>query len=171
MKERVITSIGIGIVGIPVLVLSKYIVYPIFLALLCAIAVWELLRVFGFEKRYEISVPSYLVAGLLPIFAHDTFTHGDTAAYLTVVCAVIFAFLLYLVTACVVGKEILMRRNAEIEDGEKQHILGFGDVAAVFISVTYVTVSFTSMARLLAPPAQRLEAAHREATLCPAHGY
>ena len=32
------------------------------------------------------------------------------------------------------------------EDGKKQHILEFGDVAAVFISVTYVTVSFTSMA-------------------------
>ena len=36
MKERIITSIGIGIVGIPVLVLSRYIVYPIFLGLLSA---------------------------------------------------------------------------------------------------------------------------------------
>lgn len=146
MKERVLTSIGIGIVGIPIIMLSRFIVYPIFLGLLSAIAVWELLRVFGFEKRYEISIPAYLVAGLLPIFAHDTFTGGATGWYVLVLGAVIFAFLLYLVTACVIGKEILMRKNSESENGEKQRILQFGDVAAVFISVTYVTVSFTSMA-------------------------
>ena len=146
MKERILTSIGIGIVGIPIIMFSRFIVYPIFLGLLSAIAVWELLRVFGFEKRYEISVPAYLISGLLPIFAHDTFTGGATASYLLVLGAVVFAFLLYLVTACVVGKEIVIRKNSETADGEKQRILQFGDVAAVFISVTYVTVSFTSMA-------------------------
>ena len=146
MKERVITSIGIGVVVIPILIFSRYIVYPIFLGLLAAIAVWELLRVFGFEKRYEISVPSYMVAGLLPIFAHDFFTGGKTGDYILVLGAVIFTFLLYLVAACVVGKELIMRKNAEKDDSKKQHILEFGDVAAVFISVTYVTVSFTSMA-------------------------
>ena len=146
MKERVITSIGIGVVVIPILIFSRYIVYPIVLGLLAAIAVWELLRVFGFEKRYEISVPSYMVSGLLPIFAHDFFTGGKTGDYILVLGAAIFAFLLYLVAACVVGKELIMRKNAEKDDSKKQHILEFGDVAAVFISVTYVTVSFTSMA-------------------------
>lgn len=146
MKERILTAIGIGIVGIPIIMFSRFIVYPIFLGLLSAIAVWELLRVFGFEKRYEISIPAYLVAGLLPIFAHDTFTGGATGTYVLVLGGAVFAFLLYLVTACVVGKEIIMRKNSESEDSDKQRILQFGDVAAVFISVTYVTVSFTSMA-------------------------
>ena len=146
MKERVLTAIGIGIVGIPIIMFSRFIVYPIFLGLLSAIAVWELLRVFGFEKRYEISIPAYLVAGLLPVFAHDTFTGGATGTYVLVLGGAVFAFLLYLVTACVVGKEIIMRKNSESEDSDKQRILEFGDVAAVFISVTYVTVSFTSMA-------------------------
>ena len=147
MKERILTAIGIGVVGVPVLMLSRYIVYPIFLGFLAAIAVWELLRVLGFEKRYEISVPSYAISGLLPIFAHDIFTHGNTAGYLLVISATVFAFLLYLITACVVGKELTVRRNEkrESEDKKKQHILGFFDIAAVFISVTYVTVSFTSM--------------------------
>lgn len=145
MKERIITAIGIGIVVIPILVFSQYIVYPILLGLLSAIAVWELLRVFGFEKRYEISIPSYMVSSLLPIFAHDFFTGGKTGDYILVLSAVIFTFLLYLIAACVVGKELLMSKNEEREDSKKQHILEFGDVAAVFISVTYVTVSFTSM--------------------------
>ena len=146
MKERIITSLGIGIVGIPILVLSRYIVYPIFLGLLSAIAVWELLRVFGFTKRYEISLPSYLISALLPVFAHSTFTKGDQKSYLLVVSAVIFAFLLYLAAVCVIGKEVVMRRNNGKDDEKNERVISFGDVAAVFISVTYVTVSFTSMA-------------------------
>ena len=145
MKQRVLTSIGIGIVGIPIVILSEYIIYPLFLGLLSAIGVWELLRVFGFQKRCEISWPSYAIAGLLPVFAHDSFTHGNQKGYLLLTAGVIFAFLLYLATVCVIGKEVIMRRNAEKADDGKQKILGFGDVSAVFISVTYVTVSFTAM--------------------------
>ena len=44
MKQRVLTSLGIGVVVIPIMILSKYIVYPIFLGLISVIAVWELLR-------------------------------------------------------------------------------------------------------------------------------
>ena len=145
MKQRVLTSIGIGIVVIPIMILSKYIVYPIFLGLLSAIAVWELLRVFGFDKRLEICVPAYVLAGLLPVFAHSYFTKGDQTGYLLLTGIVVFSFLLYLAMVCVIGKEIVMRRNEEKEDGGKQKILGFADVSAVFMSVTYVAVSFTSM--------------------------
>ena len=146
MKQRIITSIGIGIVVIPVMIFSKYIVYPIFLGIISAIAAWELLRVFGFEKRYEISLPAYAVAGLLPVFAHDRFTSGDRISYLLIEGIVIFSFLLYLAMVCVIGKEIVIRRNEERPEDGKQRILGFTDVAAVFMSVSYVAVSFTSMA-------------------------
>jgi phosphatidate cytidylyltransferase len=46
---------------------------------------------------------------------------------------------------CVIGKEIVIRRNEEKTEDGKQKILGFADVAAVFMSITYVAVSFTSM--------------------------
>lgn len=146
MKQRVITAVGIGIIVIPIMVFSKYIVYPIFLGLISAIAAWEMLRVFGFEKRYEISLPAYAVAGLLPVFAHDYFTHGERIDYLLVVGIVIFSFLLYLAMVCVIGKEIVIRRNEERPEDGKQKILGFTDVSAVFMSVSYIAVSFTSMA-------------------------
>ena len=84
MKQRVITAIGIGAVVIPIMLLSKYIVYPIFLGIISAIATWEMLRVFGFEKRYEISLPAYAVSGLLPVFAHSYFTGGNTRSYILV---------------------------------------------------------------------------------------
>lgn len=144
MKQRVLTSLGIGIVGIPLLLLSQYIVYPIALGLLSAIGVWELLRVFGFHKRYEIAVPAYLIAALFPIFAHDLFTENNQTRYILVVAAVMFAYLLYLAFVCVVSKEIMMKKESDsCEDGKK--VLGYGDVASVFTAVTYVTVSFTAM--------------------------
>ena len=146
MKQRVITAIGIGIVVIPIMLLSKYIVYPIFLGIISAIATWEMLRVFGFDKRFEISLPAYAVSGLLPVFAHNYFTGGNTRSYILVEGIAIFFFLLYLAVVCVVGKEIVIRRNEERPDDGKQKILGFTDVAAVFMSVCYIAVSFTSMA-------------------------
>ena len=146
MKQRVITAIGIGAVVIPIMLLSKYIVYPIFLGIISAIATWEMLRVFGFEKRYEISLPAYAVSGLLPVFAHSYFTGGNTRSYILVEGIAIFTFLIYLAVVCVIGKEIVIKRNEERPDDGKQKILGFTDVAAVFMSVTYVAVSFTSMA-------------------------
>lgn len=146
MKQRIITSLGIGAVVIPIMIFSAHVIYPIFLGIISAIAAWELLRVFGFDRRFEISLPSYLVAGLLPAFAHDFFIHGDQISYILIVGIVIFTFLLYLAMVCVIGKEVVMRRNEEKTEGGKQKILGFTDVAAVFMSVTYVSVSFTSMA-------------------------
>ena len=145
MKQRVLTSLGIGLIGIPILLLSEYIVYPIFLGLLSAIAVWELLRVFGLHKRYEVSILAYLISGLLPVFAHRFFTGGDQSGYLLITAAVLFGFLLYLAALCVFGKEIALQKGMGTDDKGGQRILLFGDVAAVFLSVTYVAVSFTAM--------------------------
>ena len=145
MKQRILTSLGIGLVVIPIILFSEYIVYPIFLGLLSAIGVWELLRVFGLHKRYEVSVPSYLISALLPVFAHSTFTGIDQSGYLLITAAVLFGFLLYLAATCVFGKEIAIKRDKSADAENGQRMLLFGDVAAVFLSVTYVTVSFTAM--------------------------
>ena len=145
MKERVITAVGIGIVGIPIILFSEFIVYPLFLGLLSAIAVWELLRVFALHKNYVISVPAYAISGILPVLAHDSIVSTDSQReYLLIVAAILFAFLLYLAAVTVLQRE---HRLARLDEGESEDgIIGFGDAASVFISVTYVTVSFTSMA-------------------------
>ena len=143
MKERVITAVGIGVVGIPILLFSKYIVYPIFLGLLSAIAVWELLRVFGLCRNYALSIPAYIIAGALPVFAHDTFVGADEQkGYLLTVGVVLFAFLLYCSLICVFQKE---RMLAKREEGQSVTVIGFAEVAAVFVSLCYVSVSFTAM--------------------------
>ena len=52
--------------------------------------------------------------------------------------AVVFAYLLYLITVCVFKKERQLKRGEE-------KVIGFYDVAAVFTAVSYVAVSFTAM--------------------------
>ncbi len=145
MKTRVLTSLGIAAVGIPLLIFSGYLVYPIALGLLSLIAVWELFRVFGLHKRYEVSVPAYLIAALLPVFAHSIFTDGNHIAYILAVASVIFAYLLYLALICVISKELMMKKLSASPEVNDRKILGFGDVAAAFTAVTYATVSFSAM--------------------------
>ena len=144
MKERVITAVGIGIVGIPIVLFSKFIVYPIFLGLLSLIAVWELLRVFGLHRNYVLSVPAYIIAAALPLFAHTTFIGTDGHKdYILAVAATLFAYLLYIEVVTVFQRE---RRLARLGEGESEdNVIGFADAAAIFMSVTYVSVSFTSM--------------------------
>ena len=143
MKERIITGIGIGVVGIPIIILSEYIVYPIFLGLMSMIGVWELLRVFELRKLYGISVPAYLIAFLLPALAHDSIIQKEKQIeYLLLVASVIFGYLLYVLAFAVFKKE---KQLQQAESDPETRIIGFADVAAVFISVSYVTVSFTSL--------------------------
>lgn len=130
MKVRLLTSLGIFIVGLPILLLSGYIVYPIALGFLSAIAVWELLRVFGLNKTWIISIPSYLAAFGVPTLTYKgLFEYSD---YLLIVALVVFLYLLYLAAVAVFDKGRL----------------GYNKVSAVFMSFTYVVVSFTSLGLL-----------------------
>ena len=133
MKVRVLTGVGIFCVGVPILLLSEFIVYPIALAILCAIACFELLRVFGLHKNYFISVPSYIIALSGPIFASDVFKYeGAEAEYILYLSLAFFVYLIYLAGAAVLS-------NGRIS---------FKGVSMVFTSACYVTVAFSSMALL-----------------------
>ena len=69
MKVRILTSLGMAIVGVPILIFSKFIVFAITVSLLSLIAVYEMLRAVGIEKQYFLSVPSYVMAFALPLRA------------------------------------------------------------------------------------------------------
>lgn len=130
MKARILTAIGIMCIGLPILFLSQYIIYPIASGLLSLCAVWELLRVIGMHKRYAISIPSFVIAFAMPFFAYELFFPCDKhIQYLLICCAVLFVYLLYLICTAV----FLAGR------------LHYKDVTGVFTMVSYVTISFTSL--------------------------
>ena len=135
MKIRTITSAFILAVMVPVLIWSKYLIYPIVLAFISLAAVFELLRVVGVHKMWKISVPAYLMAFALPIFTHDIFLDQDKRLqlnYMLVAVAVILAYMLYIMGIAVFSK------------GE----IKFNKVAEVFLVVTYVVISFTALCLL-----------------------
>ena len=129
MKTRVLTSIGIAVVGIPLLVFSGYIVFPIALSLFAFIAAFELLRVIGIHRNYFISVPAYLIALALPL---GTYFVTDTSKYLLLCLLVFFVYLIYLFSVAV-----FMRGK-----------LHFSDMSEAFVTLFYVIGAFTALAIL-----------------------
>ncbi|MBQ8528752.1 MAG: hypothetical protein IJ459_03350 [Clostridia bacterium] len=88
MKVRTITAAIILAVTIPILIFSKYIIYPIALAVIALAAVFELLRVIGVHRTWIVSVPAYLISLALPLAAYFV-TESTRVLYLLSVSAVI----------------------------------------------------------------------------------
>ncbi len=67
MKTRIITAIVAIAIFVPICIFSDYIVFPIAMAILSAVAVNEMARCLGFNKKLVLTIPMYLIAILLPI--------------------------------------------------------------------------------------------------------
>ena len=127
MKTRVITSILIVLVAIPTFLLSGYIVYPIVLALLAGVSVFELLRVQGCGKNPAIAIPSYLIALGLPIAA---FFAGEYITRFFLVCAItVYVFLIYMLMLSVFSKGKMT----------------FSRTASIFCSISYAVLAFAAL--------------------------
>ncbi|MBR2296448.1 MAG: phosphatidate cytidylyltransferase, partial [Clostridia bacterium] len=66
MKTRIITAIVAIAIFVPICIFSDYIVFPIAMAILSAVAVNEMARCLGFNKKLVLTIPMYLIAILLP---------------------------------------------------------------------------------------------------------
>ena len=131
MKTRVITSIFILAVAIPVVVFSQYVVYPIFLSLLSGLAVFEMLRVIGLHKCLRVAIPAYLIALAMPIssfFVPETYR----LIYLLLLFVLLFIYLIYIMAMAVFshGKITVSK------------------IGVAFLSVTYVVASFASLSTI-----------------------
>ena len=132
MKVRIITGLCMAAVMIPVLLFSKYVVYPIFLAILCLFATYEMLKVFKKHKRPEIAVPSYLLALVYPIAPYFILRSTMRGYGLLLLAAGLFSYMLYLFFVCVAhkGKMLLV------------------EVFSAFTTVSYIMVGFASLCLL-----------------------
>jgi len=128
MKTRILTALGMAVVGIPILIFSKYIVFALTVAFLSFVAVYEMLRAVGLEKRYLLSVPSYIAAFVFPFLAYFLAAE-HTFGYLLVCVAGLFAYLIYTFFVAVFLKGAL----------------SFSAVSQAFCISTYVIFSFTSI--------------------------
>ena len=131
MKTRIITSVAILAVIVPIVLLSEYIVYPILIAALSAIAVFEMLRALGMEKEWFVSVPAYLYAVAFP-FSCFYVSRDRLYVFLLILAVLVFSYLLYLMAVSVFSKGRITVAH----------------VAEVFFTVTYIVVSFSMMSMI-----------------------
>ncbi|MBR5140835.1 MAG: phosphatidate cytidylyltransferase [Clostridia bacterium] len=127
MKVRILTSIGIAVFGLPILFLSEYLVYPMAVALLSLAAMYEMSALTGFRSKPAVCIPTYLIAVAMPIGAY--FTDANSFDYLTACAGLLFLFLLYCNAYAVLGRGRIK----------------FSDIASHFMTVAYISVSFTSL--------------------------
>lgn len=131
MKTRTITSVFILLVTVPIILLSKYIIYPIALSALAVMATYEILHAIGVEKNWYLSVPAYILAGVFP-FASYFVTAESSFTYLLTIAALIYIYMIYIMGVAVFSK------------GQTS----FKVISEVLLSVTYVIVSFSSLSMI-----------------------
>ncbi len=128
MKTRLLTALGMAVVGIPILIFSKYVIFALTVAILSLIAVYEMLRTVGLHKKYLISVPAYVAAFAFPFLSYFLAAE-HTFGYLLVCVAGLFLYLIYTFFVAVFLKGALP----------------FSAVSQAFCIATYVIFSFTSI--------------------------
>lgn len=100
MKQRIITAaIGIALF-IPVIVFSNTWVYPAVMAILAAVAAFELLRCVGIVKKWFFSIPAIILVVAMPLTIR-LFSIKQTFVF--VFAVVLFIFLLYGLSCGVFG--------------------------------------------------------------------
>ena len=127
MKTRILTALGMAVFGIPLLIFSQYIVYPVAAGILSLFALYEMAGVIGVRKNLALTVPTYVIGLATPILAYF-FSHRVTD-FIFVGLLVIMAVMLYFF-----GYAVVCRGS-----------LKFADVAAHFTTFTYITVSFAAL--------------------------
>ena len=132
MKTRVTTGIGIILVAIALVALASFTpIYCIGIAVLAVIASFELLRVFGVHKEWHLSAPAYVLSAVFPFAAY--FVGEGRAKFVLIMGAILFSFLVYLL-----GVAVFSHKKIK-----------FVLVAAVYMAILYVIVSFTSLSLIM----------------------
>jgi len=127
MKTRILTALVMAVVGIPLLIFSQYIIYPIAAGILAVFSIYEMSGVIGVRKNLALTIPAYIVALITPIFAYF-FSHRVTD-FIFIALLVIVAVMLYMF-----GYAVVMRGEVK-----------FADVATHFTTFTYITVAFNAI--------------------------
>ena len=130
MKVRILTSIGIAVFGLPLLFLSEYIVYPIAVALLAAVAIFEMSALTGMRRNLPVSIPAYLLALALPIAAY--FASDRVELFVSLIFALLAVYMFYLFGYAVI----------------KRGAIRFADLSAHLVTTAYIVISFTSLSML-----------------------
>ncbi|MBQ4135658.1 MAG: phosphatidate cytidylyltransferase [Clostridia bacterium] len=131
MLIRILSSLlGCAII-IPVLIFSQTWAFPIFMALVSLISVYEMLRCLGVHKKYYLTVPFCIFGAALPLIARLSThkTNIDFGFIALAVCAVSAIFLLTV--------SLFSREKFNIEKA-----------STVFLTLFYIVGGYTALVLL-----------------------
>lgn len=129
MKKRIITAVVAIALFIPICWFSYTIVYPIAMAILCGIGVFEIAKCLGFHKNFVLTVPMYIVAIGLPVLR----IFVDKNSYLLSFAMLALFFVLIYFLAYV-----MLRKNKD----------KLSDIMTLYALFVYVVGCFTSIVAL-----------------------
>ena len=127
MKTRIITAIVAIIVFLPVCIFSDTWFYPTAMAILCSVGVYEMLACVGMFRKLSVSVPSMLLAAIMPMI--PLFSDEST---------------LILMFGSIIGYLVLTFTADVFARGK----LDYTVTSCAFRGVLYVSLSFTCMTLL-----------------------
>lgn len=126
MLKRTLTALVGMLIFIPVCIFSGTLVFPIAVAVVTVIAVYEMMNCIGATKDYSLTVPVYILAVVVPMSARIFKTQGR---FVLTYVAVLFLLLLYMFTVMVAKKGLI-----RIEK-----------IAMVYVMNVYIITAFTSI--------------------------
>jgi CDP-diglyceride synthetase len=100
MKTRVITGTVVTLFMLAVVCLYATPVFAIAISVICAMAVYELLRAFEMHKVWILSIPALIIAAVLPTVSFVLFKilGKEAFVFITVLALTFFIFMLYTIS-------------------------------------------------------------------------
>jgi phosphatidate cytidylyltransferase len=114
-----------AVIGIPILILSEYIVFAILMSLLSVVALFEMFRAIGIEKHLVVCAPTYFMGLAFPVLCYY-FAEAHTFGIILIGAAALFIYLMYTFFVAVFNKGKIK----------------FFEIAEAFVIASYVIFSF-----------------------------
>lgn len=131
MKTRIITALVAICVLVPVLIFSNTWILPIAAAFCAALAVFEMLRCCGLDKKYALSVPLVAIGAIAPLSVR---LFDDFSALLTYAMPLIIALVFYFLALMVFSKG-----KISVEDIS---VAGFTSFYIIFAFVALIALRY-----------------------------
>ena len=117
-----------AVVGIPILIFSKYIIFALLMSFLTVFALFEMYRAIGIEKKLVITAPTYVMGFAFPLVSYFL-AEAHTFGILLLFAAALFIYLMYVFTVAVFNKGAIR----------------FEEISVAFVISCYVIYSFSSI--------------------------
>lgn len=126
MLTRILTGLCLALIAVPVVWFSHTFVFPLVVALLGVIGVYEMLRCLGLHKNVMLSLPSYLLAALAPSVTRFSGAFSEDGLLLF---AVFYIYTLYILACAMFSKGKIL----------------FADAAKAVVSTVYILCGFACL--------------------------